>query len=38
MFLKKEISVTENFNCKENQDIRESKGSAWICECMVTRW
>ena len=33
-----QIKGTEQLNCKEDQDVRESKGTAWIFACMVTRW
>ena len=37
-FKRKRDKCGRRFNLKEHQDVRESKGIAWICECMVTRW
>ena len=36
-FKRKRDKRGRRFNLKEDQDVRESKGIAWICECMVSQ-
>ena len=37
-FKRKRDKCNVKFNSKENQYVRENKRTAWIWECMVTRW
>ena len=37
-FDKKRDKYDRKFNCKEDQNVRESKGAVWICEFTVRRW
>ena len=36
-FKRKRDKCDGKFNCKEDQDVRGYRGTAWICECIVTR-